>query len=121
MLVILFILVFEYTYFCFKSVFEYLPHLLPWLYFHIYIICSLHYVTSTCILARTGAYLFLTLIYTPIPSPSSFIRRYWGEVSVLMLTIVQLDITLDRFFFFFVYTSACNLVSATLMCGCSKG
>ena len=39
---------------------------------------------------------------------------------MLMLTIVQLDITLDRIFFF-VYTSACNLVSATLMCGSSKG
>ena len=38
MLVILFISVFEYTYFCFKSVFEYLPHSLPWPYFHIYII-----------------------------------------------------------------------------------
>ena len=37
MLVILFISVFDYTYFCFKSVFEYLPHSLPWPYFHIYI------------------------------------------------------------------------------------
>ena len=42
MLVILFISVFEYTYFCFKSVFEYLPHSLLWPYFHIYIIWSLH-------------------------------------------------------------------------------
>ena len=40
MLVILFISVFEYAYFCFKSVFEYLPHSLPWPYFHIYIIWS---------------------------------------------------------------------------------
>ena len=40
MLVILFISVFEYIYFCFKSVFEYLPHSLPWPYFHIYIIWS---------------------------------------------------------------------------------
>ena len=39
-LVILFTSVFEYTYFCFKSVFEYLPHSLPWPYFHIYIIWS---------------------------------------------------------------------------------
>ena len=36
MLVILFISVFEYTYFCFKSVFENLLHSLPWPYFHIY-------------------------------------------------------------------------------------
>ena len=41
MFVILFISVFEYTYFCFKLVFEYLPHSLPWPYFHIYIIRSL--------------------------------------------------------------------------------
>ena len=33
---------------------------------------------------------------------------------MLILTIVQLDITLDFFFFsfYFVYTSACNLVFA---------
>ena len=43
MLVILFISVFEYTYFCFKSVFEYLPHSLPWPYSHI------HYLVSTAI------------------------------------------------------------------------
>ena len=36
----LFISVFEYTYFL-KSVFEYLPHSLPWPYFHIYILWSL--------------------------------------------------------------------------------
>ena len=41
MLVILFILVFEYTYFCYKLVFEYLQHSLPWPYFHIYINWSL--------------------------------------------------------------------------------
>ena len=40
MLVILFISVFEYTYFCFKSVFKYILHSLPWPYFHIYIIWS---------------------------------------------------------------------------------
>ena len=40
MLVILFILVFEYAYFCFKSVFKYLPHSLPWPYVYIYIIWS---------------------------------------------------------------------------------
>ena len=40
MLVILFILVFEYSYFCFKLVFEYLPHSLHLPYFHIYIIWS---------------------------------------------------------------------------------
>ena len=46
MLVILFISVFEYTYFSFKSVFEYLPHSLPWPYFHIYIIWSLQFSDS---------------------------------------------------------------------------
>ena len=35
MLVILFISIFKYTYFCFKSVFEYLPHSLPWPFFDI--------------------------------------------------------------------------------------
>ena len=40
MLVILFISVFEYTYFL-KSIFEFLPHSLPWPYFHIYILWSL--------------------------------------------------------------------------------
>ena len=40
MLAIRFISFFEYTYFCFKSFFEYLPHSLPWPYFHIYIIWS---------------------------------------------------------------------------------
>ena len=39
-LVMLFISVFEYTYFFFKSVFEYLLHSLPWPYFHIYIYIS---------------------------------------------------------------------------------
>ena len=41
MLVILFISVFEYTYFCFKSVFEYLPHSLPWPYSHIHHLVSI--------------------------------------------------------------------------------
>ena len=45
MLVILFISVFEYTYFYFKSIFEYLPHSLPWPYFHIY-----HWVKNNDIL-----------------------------------------------------------------------
>ena len=42
---------------------------------------------------------------------------------MLILTVVQLDITLDKFclFIYFVYTSACNLVSAAFVCGCSKG
>ena len=43
---------------------------------------------------------------------------------MLILTIVQLDITLDQFFFsfiYFVYTSACNLVSTAGLCGCSNG
>ena len=60
MLVILFISVFEYTYFCFKSVFEYLLHSLPWPYFHIYI----HLLVSYKFLAPLpgiGAIQFLSL------------------------------------------------------------
>ena len=49
MLVILFISVFEYIYFCFKSVFEYLPHSLSWPYFNIYINWSLYkFLVKTC-------------------------------------------------------------------------
>ena len=62
MLVILFISVFEYTYFCFKSVFEYLPHSFPWPYFHIYIIWSLQQSQSS--VDRCGLGLFLlTLVW----------------------------------------------------------
>ena len=43
---------------------------------------------------------------------------------MLILTIAQLDITLDLFFFnflLFCYTSACNLVFVVFVCDCSKG
>ena len=43
---------------------------------------------------------------------------------MLILKIAQLDITFDQFFylyFYSIYTSACNLVSAVFVCGCSKG
>ena len=59
MLVKLFISVFEYTYFCFKSVFEYLPHSLPWPYFHIYIIRSPYKFLAS--LPGIGAVHFLSL------------------------------------------------------------
>ena len=39
---------------------------------------------------------------------------------VLILTIAQLDITLEFFSFYYVYTSACNLVSV-FVCDYSKG
>ena len=43
---------------------------------------------------------------------------------MLILTIAQLDITLDLFSLFtwlFCYASACNLVSVVFMCDCNKG
>ena len=43
---------------------------------------------------------------------------------MLILTIAQLDITLDLFSLFtglFCYTSACNLVYVVFVCDCSKG
>ena len=48
---------------------------------------------------------------------------------MLILTIAQLDITLELFSFYFVYTSACNLVSMFLcviaikvdVCVCEDG
>ena len=43
---------------------------------------------------------------------------------MLILIIEQLDITLDFFFLYllgyFVYTSACNLVSIVFVCDCSE-
>ena len=43
---------------------------------------------------------------------------------MLILTIAQLDITLDFFSLFTwlsCHTSACNLVSVVFVCDCSKG
>ena len=47
-----------------------------------------------------------------------------GRSFVLILTIAQLDITLDLFSLFtwlFCCTSACNLVSIVFVCDYSKG
>ena len=40
---------------------------------------------------------------------------------MLILTIAQLDITLEFILFYFIYASACNLVSVVFVCDCSKG
>ena len=42
--------------------------------------------------------------------PVKFLALLLGRSFVLILTIAQLDITLEFFSFYFVYTSACNLV-----------
>ena len=39
---------------------------------------------------------------------------------MLILIIAQIDITLDFFFFYYVYTSACNLVTVVFVCDCKK-
>ena len=59
----------------------------------------------------------LYLVYTIYTSRFcliKFLASLPGRSFVLILTIVQLDITLETFFsfHFFYYTSACNLVSA---------
>ena len=43
-----------------------------------------------------------------------FLAPLQGRSFVLMLTIAQLDITLELFSFYYVYRSACNLVSVFL-------
>ena len=40
---------------------------------------------------------------------------------MLIFTIAQLDITLEFFLFYYVYISACNLVSVVFVCDCNKG
>ena len=63
------------------------------------------------ILTRTG--LRFILVFITSTEPVKFLASLLGKSFVLILTIVQLDITLEFYFFsfYFVYTSACNLVS----------
>ena len=48
--------------------------------------------------------------YTTSTEPLKFLEPLSGEVFVLILTIAQLDITLEFFSFYSVYSSASNLV-----------